>query len=352
MPSNQFKKDKLDIHNLPSISILIPTLNSENVLEDCLKSITKQNYPKDKIEIIIADGGSTDRTLDIAKKYGARIYENPLRTGEAGKAVALRYARNEIIAFIDSDNILPQSDWLKKMVEPFKDEEIVGSEPLYYSYDKNNGYITRYCALLGMNDPICLFLDNYDRYSYLTGKWTELEIDQEDKGAFLLIKLDGGNIPTIGANGFLVRRNLLGSFEANDYLFDIDLVYELVVNGYKKLAKVKIGIIHIFSGSISTFIRKQRRRIRDYNYYKRLKLRKYPWGSVNRLKLIEFIIYTILILPLLLQSVIGYLKKKDIAWFFHIPACWITLVVYTYESLLSSIAPPKPDGNSRLKGQK
>lgn len=41
----------------PSISILIPTLNAASVLEGCLKSIVKQNYPKEKIEIIIADGG-------------------------------------------------------------------------------------------------------------------------------------------------------------------------------------------------------------------------------------------------------------------------------------------------------
>jgi len=337
MPENQLKEDEISNHSLPSISILIPTLNSENVFEDCLKSIIKQDYPKDKIEIIIADGGSTDRTLDIAGKYFARIYENPLRTGEAGKAVALRHARNEIVAFIDSDNILPQSDWLRKMVEPFKNEEIVGSEPLYYSYDKNNGYITRYCALLGMNDPICLFLGNYDRYSYLTGKWTELEIDQEDKGAFLLIKLDEKNIPTIGANGFLVRRNLLSNFVICDYLFDIDLVYELVVNGYVNFAKVKNGIIHVFSGSVSTFIRKQRRRIRDYNYYKRLNLRKYPWSSVNKLKVFKFIIYTLLTFPLLFQAMIGYLKKKDNAWFFHILACWLTLFIYAYESLLSRI---------------
>ena len=46
--------------------------------------------------------------------------------------------------------------------------------------------------------------------------------------------------------------------------------------------------------------------------------------------LIKFILYTILIFPLIGQAVIGFSRKKDWAWFFHIPACWITLVVYTY----------------------
>ncbi|MBU3956768.1 glycosyltransferase [Patescibacteria group bacterium] len=56
--------------NLPSISVLIPTLNAASVLGKCLKSIVEQDYPKNKIEIIIAHGGSTDKTLEIAKKYG------------------------------------------------------------------------------------------------------------------------------------------------------------------------------------------------------------------------------------------------------------------------------------------
>ncbi len=45
---------------LSSISIVIPTYNSERVLPLCLESIKEQGYPKEKIEIIIADGGFTD----------------------------------------------------------------------------------------------------------------------------------------------------------------------------------------------------------------------------------------------------------------------------------------------------
>ncbi len=51
--------------NSITISIIIPTLNSARTLKDCLDSIAIQDYPKDKIEIIIADGGSTDDTMAI-----------------------------------------------------------------------------------------------------------------------------------------------------------------------------------------------------------------------------------------------------------------------------------------------
>jgi len=320
--------------DLPSISVVIPTYNSEKYLPLCLRSIGEQDYPKDKLEIIIADGGSTDRTLDIAWKFKVnKILHNPLRTGEAGKALGVKVAKNEIVAFIDSDNILDTKDWFKRMVEPFEDEEIVGAEPLYYSYRREDGYITRYCALIGMNDPLCLFLGNYDRYNYLTERWTELDVKQEDKGNYLKIELSERAIPTMGANGFLIRRKALDKCSIGDYLFDVDVIYELVRKGYNKFAKVKIGIVHVFSDSISTFVKKQRRRIRDYLYYKRLGLRRYPWPSMSRSKLAKFVIYTMFLVPLLIQVMKGYAKKPDNAWYFHVLACWITLVVYSIEMM-------------------
>ncbi|MBZ9578240.1 glycosyltransferase [Patescibacteria group bacterium] len=54
---------------MKSISILIPTLNSEKTLNECLESIAFQDYPSDKIEIIIADAGSIDKTLSIIDRF-------------------------------------------------------------------------------------------------------------------------------------------------------------------------------------------------------------------------------------------------------------------------------------------
>ncbi|MDH5782860.1 MAG: glycosyltransferase, partial [Candidatus Bathyarchaeota archaeon] len=213
--------------DLPSISIVIPTYNSERTLAQCLESIVRQDYTREKIEIIIADGGSKDKTLEIAKKFDVdRILHNPLRTGEAGKAVGVEAAKNEIILLQDSDNVLNEKGWLRRMVEPLEDAGIVGAEPLYYAYRKEDSLITRYCALLGMNDPFCLYLGNYDRYSYVTGKWTELQVKASDDGDYLLLELDERNIPTIGANGFLVRAKALKKVKYKPYLFDIDVVYQ------------------------------------------------------------------------------------------------------------------------------
>lgn len=325
----------------------MPTFNSEKTLALALDSIRMQDYPQDKVEIIIADGGSRDHTLDIAKKYTDKIFANPLKTGEAGKAVGVKHATGEIVALIDSDNILPERDWFKRMVEPFSDDTIVGSEPLYYTYRKEDGYITRYCALIGMNDPLCLFMGNYDRYCVLTGKWTEMEIKQSDKGRYLKIDLNEKQIPTIGANGFLIRKNGLEQCSISAYLFDIDVIYELTLQDHNHYAKVKVGIIHIFSGTISTFVRKQRRRIKDYSYYNKLNLRRYPWGKLDKQNIFKFFVFSVLIVPLLGQVVIGLTKKRDPAWIFHIPACWLTLVIYGYGTFQNYLVREKPEDRSK-----
>ncbi|MBI1910803.1 MAG: glycosyltransferase family 2 protein [Deltaproteobacteria bacterium] len=326
-------------NSLPSISVIIPTLNSEKTLRESLRSICTQDYPQDKLEIIISDGGSTDSTPEIVKLIGTetlikiKYIPNTLKTGEAGKAEGFRHSANEIIAFIDSDNILPESNWFLKMVEPFNDAQIFASEPLEYTCRANDGYITRYCAYIGMNDPLCLFLGNYDRYCTLTGRWTEVPHIEEDLGRYLKIELEKKRFPTIGANGFLIRRSALEKCGVGDYLFDIDVIYELLnatdsTGEVVRFAKVKTGIIHIFSGDVKTFARKQRRRIRDYLYYNSLGVRKYPWKSVSSLRLLFFIISCMTLLPLLLQALRGYFKRPNSAWLFHPIACWLTLFEY------------------------
>jgi len=320
--------------DLPSVSIIIPTFNSSRTLGLCLKSIFCQDYPRGKVEVIIADGGSTDGTVKIAMGYGVdKILKNPLRTGEAGKAIGFRNASNDIIAFIDSDNVLPEKNWLKRMVRPFEVDSIAGSEPLYFAYRRDDSSINRYFALIGMNDPLCLFIGNYDRYSYLTDKWTGLNVRWQDVGDYLILKLDERALPTVGANGFLVRKGLVNECLMGEYLFDVDLVYELVSKGHNEFAKVKTEIFHLYSDSITTFLGKQMRRISHYAKYKRLGLRKYPWSNLGRLGLIKFISFTLLMLPLLVQTVRGYLRKKDRAWVFHPIACWVTLLAYGWAML-------------------
>jgi len=175
---------------------------------------------------------------------------------------------------------------------------------------------------------------NYDRYSLVSGRWTELPVKFTDMGNYLLLQLEEKYMPTIGANGFLIRKEELEKYPVEDYLFDIDVLKFLSKRGSLKVAKVKIGVVHLFSGDVGTFVRKQRRRIRDYLFFQKRGVRAgeadrggLVWGGV------KFILATLLIVPLLVQMVVGWWRRRDAAWLFHPVACWITLLTYGFETV-------------------
>ena len=321
---------------MKKISFIIPTLNANLVLEKCLDSIKKQSSPSSDYEIIISDGGSTDNTIDIAKKYNSIILNNPLKTAEAGKAVGIRHASGKYTCLIDSDNILPNNNWLSQMLIPLEeDKKIIGSEPIEFTYRPKSGLVERYSALIGANDPYAFVTGVSDRKNYIDNLWTHLKIEQIDKDKYILVKLKPCQpIPTIGANGTIFRTEFLKNNLKSDYLFDIDIISQVISENIKPLyfAKVKSGIIHTFcESSIKKFIRKQNRRITDYYFYQNL--RQYNWGQTNKFGTIKFVPYTALVFPSLFDSLRGFLNKPDIAWFFHPLACFITLYLYTINTI-------------------
>ena len=86
------------------ISIIIPALNEENYLPRLLGSLEKQNL-KD-YEIILADAGSKDRTIEIAKKYGCKVVPGGLPA--KGRNEGAKAARGDLFLFLDSDLVLPE----------------------------------------------------------------------------------------------------------------------------------------------------------------------------------------------------------------------------------------------------
>lgn len=313
----------------PSVSFVIPTLNSEKTLEACLAAILSQRISRAEYEIVVADAGSTDKTVAIARRMGVdRVVGNPLKTGEAGKTAGIQAATGELIALVDSDNILPDERWLEQMIAPFRDADIVASEPIEYTSRRGDPALTRYFALLGMNDPLCLFTGNYDRVCAVTGRWTGLDVHQQDQGGYLKLMLTEDALPTIGANGFVFRRSLLPHVAWTPYFFDIDVMHQAVRAGFRAVAKVKVGIVHLYCARLADFSRKQQRRIRDFLFFAQEKQRSYPWDRQKKSGIVRFVIATVLVLPLVVQAAVGFCRRPDGAWLYHVPVCWITLWTY------------------------
>lgn len=109
----------------PFISIIIPVRNGERSLARCLASLKDQTYPADRLEVIIADGGSTDGTVKIAGEFGARIVPNEKLTVGPGRNAGFKIAGGELIAFSDDDCVMGR-DWLSNSVKYFSDEQVGG----------------------------------------------------------------------------------------------------------------------------------------------------------------------------------------------------------------------------------
>ncbi|MCS3059950.1 glycosyltransferase family 2 protein [Bacteroides salyersiae] len=104
---------------LPKISIITITFNSEKTLEETIESVLSQNYPN--LEYLIIDGGSSDGTLEIVKRYKDKIdfvISEPDRGISDAFNKGIRYATGEIVGIINSDDLL-LPDALHKVAENY-----------------------------------------------------------------------------------------------------------------------------------------------------------------------------------------------------------------------------------------
>ena len=323
-----------------SVSAVIPTLNSEKYLEECLRSLRSQTYGGD-FEIVIVDAGSTDRTVAIAREHAVdQLLENPLRTGEAGKAVGFRAAQAELILTLDSDNAVVGSDWLARMVAPFDDREVASSQALRWDYRRSDHYITRWAALAGVTDPLVLYVGNYDRYSYITGRWTDYPHEAQEREGWTRVVFDPRWVPTMGANGYIVRREAFEAVPVGDYFFDVDFAWQLVQRGFRTVGLVDVAIRHYFCDSLGQFCRKTRRRVDDYLFFRRVGTRRqYPWTTRQKRGIARFVGSSLVVAPLLADVLRGQRRRRDPAWLFHLPACWITLGIYGIGTVRGLVRP-------------
>ena len=127
------KFNLLDPKEIPTVTIQLPIYNEEYVVERLLDNISKIEYPKSKLEIQVLDDSTDDSVIETAsriealKQTGLDIKHIRRANREGFKAGALKeglkVAKGDFIAIFDAD-FLPNSDWLKKTVIYFKDEEI------------------------------------------------------------------------------------------------------------------------------------------------------------------------------------------------------------------------------------
>jgi glycosyltransferase involved in cell wall biosynthesis len=90
----------------PLVTIAMPAFNEEKYIEACIASVQQQDYPRERIEILVADGMSTDRTRDILARLAAedpriRVIDNPARLQASGLGQLVKQAQGDVIVRMD-----------------------------------------------------------------------------------------------------------------------------------------------------------------------------------------------------------------------------------------------------------
>jgi glycosyltransferase involved in cell wall biosynthesis len=303
--------------NWPKVSIIIPVYNREIFIGPALDSIFKQNYPKNKIEVLVVDAGSTDKTLEIAKKYPVRIVhiDDPMakKIGEPGKVLGYKKMTGEYYFYLDSDAEFVSKNFIRDLIYPFIDNpEIAGSFTRYMPSTKQNAF-NRYVSY---NE-----LQLWGLLSFLLPKISEVTIDKKAK--YDIVRIDPDKSPPIGMCFF--RKKFLKEVIKNPDKFnyvDIAIPLQLAELGHDKFAYVgSAGMYHRRDGLKREIFRA--RRDVTVTYLPVVGERKFNYidfkNPFELLKLVGWVIYVNLLMPSLIIGILKCIKYKDFAGMYELP---------------------------------
>jgi len=317
------KNKKQAEEKLPKISFVTPTFNSAPFLKEYLESIRKQDYPKDKIEILFVDGGSTDDTLKIAKKNKIRVIKNNLILGDPGFAIGGENAKGDFMVFMGHDNRLVQKSWIRLMLKPLlEDEKIVAAFP-HLENRKEDNWLTKYVNKF--TDP-----GNHFVYGYANNPLTFFRVYKILKKSkdWIVFDFKINNHPILEfEQGFIIRRN--GYYRDKKTWYCGILAVLDLIKSKKRIAYVPSASNYhdTLNRGLRQFVKKHRWAI-DYNLdaretfgmYKEsfgLKARKKYISKVRRLRMLIYPFYGISFFIPVLRAMVMFIKDGEKEWLYH-----------------------------------
>ena len=101
---------------LPSVSVVVPVYNDAERLARCLAALERQTYPRERVEVIVVDNGSTDDSAEVPARYaGVRLLREASPSSYAARNRGVAAATGEVLAFTDADCV-PDPRWLDEGV--------------------------------------------------------------------------------------------------------------------------------------------------------------------------------------------------------------------------------------------
>lgn len=336
--------------NYPKVSIVIASYNSEVTLGKVLLSIRQQSYQAGKLEILVIDGGSTDNTVKIAKKFNAKIYKNPKRDQVYGKFIGYKNANGKYLLLIDSDEVLENKDSIK-----FKVESMMKDSSVHVSVSSGLKKPTEYSDinyyLNEFGDPFSYFLyrNSKDPDFFLKQLKNEYKLIYEDKRRAVFDFSLSSNPPFIELTAMAVlidlkyiRTNLPEIFKAaatHTHLF-----YLINTKGNLFAIMKDDPVIHYSVAIMSGYLRKIRSRVTSNVYKNDMGLagfsgRSNYQSSWYKIKKYLFLIYAATIIFPIIDSLYLSFTRKKIVYLLHAFFTYYTfcLIIFFYGCKIMNI---------------
>lgn len=238
------------------VSVVIPVFNEEDQLEDCLSALDAQTVQP--AEVIVVDNNSTDKSVEIAKKYKARVIKETQKGVLYARNTGFDNAKFEIIGRLDADSRV-DSDWIERLITDFEDTELAAvGGPNYY----------------------------YDQPSSRAGLRMDIQVRKE-----LNRSIKGYGVFLQGAN-MAVRKSAWESVKKSlclkeNFHEDVDLALHLYEQGYKIIFDERLVV-----GASS---RRMNSSVRDFYKYNQMTVNNYKKHKLPTEKINMFIAFMMII---------------------------------------------------------
>ncbi|MFH1778040.1 MAG: glycosyltransferase [Candidatus Omnitrophota bacterium] len=218
---------------LPIVSIIVVNFNGKKYLRDCFTSLANLNYPKDKIEIIMVDNGSTDGSLEYTEKHFSevKIIKNDINNYCRANNLGIKQAKGEFI-LLQNNDVVAEKDVLRELM-------------LVISQDNKIGAVT---GKILFPDGKIQCVGHYMMPNYY---WADRGFREDDHGQYN----EAEEIDSLSHCFALYRKECLNNVgeldeSFNMYLEDIDLSIRQKQEQWKIFYVPKAVVYHKFHGSV------------------------------------------------------------------------------------------------------
>ncbi len=322
------------------ISIIMPTYNSEKTIEYSLRSIRQQDIDQTQIEILIIDGGSTDKTLEIVEKYNVTVLYNEHKLPEFAKQQGLLAAKGEYGLFIDSDEAFTNMNSLSCRIKLLKKypsvKNLVSTGQIC---KKNENDVTRYANFIG--DPFSNFVYRYNGYNRIEDLTKQYQFKDVGKG--LLLDFSNSKfLPLFDALGNMFEietaRKIYSRYK-EDQSFAANIFSNMVYETRQAIVMKNDFICHRAGLSKDAYLSKLKWRVKNNLFQTEgvgFAQRSRKETGLQKRKLL-FIPYCVLIFPVFIDAVRLTLKNRDKCFlnhFWYTEYTFIVIVGYVMLKLL------------------